>query len=201
MDQNILFQIQYGLFVLSARCQDRDNGCIINTVMQVTNEPNQIVTAVNRSHLTHDMIMETGDFNISVLTEQAPFELYQHFGYQSGRKVNKLDGSIAALRAENGVCYLTEHVSAWLSARVKQQWDLGTHTLFLAEVTDGAMLCKETPVTYGYYQKNVKEIPKTEAVKGYRCKICGYIYEGDVLPKDYICPVCKYGAEVFEKIG
>ncbi|MDD2979913.1 MAG: flavin reductase [Hespellia sp.] len=200
MDNKAMYQLTYGLFVLSAKDGKKDNGCIINTAAQVTTTPNRITIAVNKQNFTHDMIKKTGAFNLSILDESVPFEVFQRFGFQSGRDVDKLDG-IEALRAENGIVYLKEHASAFLSGKVVQEMDLGSHTLFLADVTDGELLSGGSPVTYTYYQSHIKPKPQTTEKKGYRCKICGYIYEGDPLPEDFICPICKHGAADFEKIG
>lgn len=200
MDKRAMYQLTYGLFILTARDGDKDNGCIVNTVSQVTTSPNRIVVAVNKQNYTHDMIVKTGEFNVSVLTEQSKFETYKHWGFQSGRDVDKTE-EITFSRAANGIIYLAEETNAFLSAKVVSMTDLGTHTLFLADVTDGEVLSEDASVTYSYYQKNIKPQPEaTEKKKGFICTVCGYIYEGDVLPEDFICPWCKHPASDFRPI-
>lgn len=199
-NQAAMFQLSYGLFVLSAKDEKKDNGCIVNTVQQVTTSPNRILVAVNKGNYTHDMIMKTGEFNASILSEDADFDIFKHFGFQSGRDVNKMEGLEDFDRAENGIIYLTKGANAYISAKVVQTTDLGSHTLFLADVTDGDVLNNVPSVTYAYYHKNIKPQPQETKKTGWRCKICGYIYEGEELPADFICPICKHGAEDFEKI-
>ena len=199
MDKKAMYQLTYGLFVLTAKDGDKDNGCIINTAGQVTTSPNRITIAVNKQNYTHDMIKKTGEFNVSILDETAPFSTFERFGFQCGRDTDKIAGC-PVLRAENGIVYLKENASAFISGKVVQEMDLGSHTLFLADVTDGEVLSGVNPVTYAYYQSNIKPKPEKTEKKGYRCKICGYIYEGDPLPEDFICPICKHGAVDFEKI-
>lgn len=202
MDTKAMFKLGYGLYVLTSKQGEKDNGCIINTVMQVTTSPNRISITVNKSNYTHDMIKETGIFNVSVLTETTGFDVFQRFGFQSGKDCDKFEGYSAVKRGENGVLYCTEHTNAFISGKVINSIDLGTHTMFIADVTDCEMLSDETSVTYDYYHKNIKSQPKKEekAAGGYVCTICGYIYEGDVLPPDFVCPLCKHGAEAFEPI-
>lgn len=200
MDNNAMFKIGYGLYILSAHQDGKDNGCIINTVTQVTNTPNRIMIAVNKQNYTHDMIDATKAFNVSILTTQAPFEIFTRFGFQSGRNVDKLDNFGTIDRTENGIFYVNQYTNAAISAEVFNQVDLGTHTMFLADVKDAIVLSNEETVTYSYYQSNIKPKPAETAKKGWRCKICGYIYEGEILPPDFICPICKHGASDFEKI-
>lgn len=199
MDSKAMHQITYGLYILSAREGEKDSGCVVNTVQQVTSSPNRISVAVNKQNYTHDMILHSGKFNVSVLSQSAPFSLFQNFGFQSGRDADKF-AAVPFARAENGVARLTEHATAFLSGTVVSTVDLGTHTLFIADVTDGAVLSAEEPVTYGYYQKHIKPAPQAAPKKGWRCRICGYIYEGDPLPEDFVCPICKHGASDFEKL-
>ncbi|MDE6915215.1 MAG: flavin reductase, partial [Lachnospiraceae bacterium] len=185
---------------LTAREGDKDNGCIVNTVSQVTTEPNRIVVAVNKNNYTHDMIVRTGTFNVSILTENSKFETYKHWGFQSGASVDKAEG-ISYQRAENGIIYLAEETNAYLSAKVVSMTDLGTHTLFLADVTAGEVLSQDSSVTYSYYQNNIKTAPAAaDKKKGFICTVCGYIYEGDVLPDDFICPWCKHPASDFKAL-
>lgn len=195
-----MHRLSYGLFVLTAKEGEKDNGCIVNTVIQVTTEPNCIAVAVNKKNYTHDMIERTGMFNVSVLTEKSSFETYKHWGFQSGADVDKAK-EITFSRANNGIIYLTEETNAFISARVRSMVDLGTHTLFLAEVTDAEVLSDDPSVTYAYYQSNIKQAPKADAQKkGFICTVCGYIYEGDTLPDDFICPWCKHPASDFKPL-
>ena len=201
MDLNALNHISYGLYVLSVRLGDKDNGCIVNTVTQVTSSPTRIAVTVNKQNLTHDVLLHTGSFNVSVISESAKFALFKRFGFQSGRDADKFDGLSGMRRAANQIAYITEGISAYLSAKVISSVDLGTHTLFIAEVTECEVLSEDAPMTYAYYHANVKPKPEeSPAAKGFRCKICGYIYEGEELPPDFICPWCKHGVEDFEKI-
>ena len=201
MNTNALFNIGYGLYILTANEGEKDNGCIINTAMQVTSDPLQIAIAVNKKNYTNEMIQRTRKFNISVLTENAKFEIFKQFGFQSGRDVEKFASFYDTKRSPNGVLYITQATNAFMSAYVKQEIDLGTHSLFIGQLVASEVLSSEPSATYAYYHKYIK--PKSEnknATKGWRCKICGYIYEGETLPADYICPICKHGAADFEKI-
>jgi len=200
MDTKALFKIGYGLYVLTATQGEKDNGCIINTVMQVTSDPCQIGIAVNKLNYTNKMIQETKKFNVSVLSEGVKFETFKHFGFQSGSNVNKFESFYDTKRSPNGVLYITKDTNAFMSAYVKQEIDLGTHTLFIAQLVGAEVLSDRPTVTYDYYQKNIKPKPEQTKKSGWRCKICGYIYEGEELPADFICPLCKHGASDFEKI-
>ncbi len=194
-----LFKLSYGLFVLSAREGEKDNGCIINTVMQITDTPLQIAVGINKDNYTYEMIEKTGTFNVSVLTEDVPFSVFESFGFKSGRTEDKFSAFNDKERSENGIFYLTKYTNAFISAKVVNILDCGTHMMLIAEVTDAKTLSDAPSVTYDYYFKNIK--PKPEAKKkGYVCKICGYVYEGDTLPEDYICPLCKHPASDFEPI-
>lgn len=201
MDTNALFHLEYGLYLLSVR-GEKDNACIINTVMQITDKPLQICIVVNKANYTHDILLQSKKFNVSVLTKSAPFSVYSDFGYVSGHEKDKFQGRTDVARAKNGIYYLTENANAYLSGQVKQIVELSTHTLFLCEVTETAVLSDEASVTYNYYQKNVKKqiLKKDSSQKGYICEVCGYIYEGEELPPDYICPICKHGTEVFRPL-
>ena len=199
MDTKALFKIGYGLYVLTAN-DEKDNGCIINTVMQVTSNPLQIAIAINKRNYTTAMIQKTRKFNISVLSEKADFNIYKHFGYQSGKDVNKFENFSDTKRSPNGVLYITSGTNAYMSAYVQQEIDLGTHFLFIGQLVASENLSDDKSATYEYYQNNVKPKPETNNKKGWRCKICGYIYEGEELPADYICPICKHGAADFEKL-
>ena len=202
MDPAAFFKLSYGLFVLTAREGEKDNGCIINTAQLLTDTPKRITIAVNKQNLTHDMILRTGVFNVSVLTEKVPFKVFQHFGFQSGRDTDKFAGWQGP-RSANGLCYLPEYTNALLSGRVISTADYGTHTLFVAEVTEARILSEEPSVTYSYYFQHIKPKPQPQAEqkKGFVCKICGYVYEGDTLPEDFICPLCKHGAADFEPLS
>ena len=199
IDNAALFAISYGLFVLSAKDGARDNGCIINTVIQVTSTPKCIAFAVNKENMTHDMVLKTGLFNVSVLSDTSKFPLYERFGLHSGKEVQKFEGFDAYARSLNGITYITEGVNAFMSGKIISAVDCGTHTMFVASLTEAKKLSSEPSVTYEYYRQNIK--PKAGAgaqkKKGWLCTVCGYIYEGEVLPPDFICPVCKHGAEVF----
>lgn len=196
IDNNTMFKISYGLFVLSAKEGERDNGCIINTVTQVTYTPQRITIAVNKENYTCKMIEETGLFNVSVLTENVPFSMIQHFGFQKGTEVDKFAGD-QGLRSENGLKYIDEYTNAYLSGKVIDSVDCGSHMVFLADVTEAVILSDAPSVTYAYYQDHIKPKPEKK-VKGYVCKICGYVYEGDALPQEYVCPICGHGREDFE---
>ena len=201
IEKNAMFKLSYGLFVLSSVEFGKDNGCIINTVMQITDEPKRIAVGVNKSNRTHDMIDATGVFNVSVLTESTPFDVFQRFGFQSGRDVDKFAG-LPAERSENWVRYLPEHTNAVLSGEVIQKIDCGTHTLFIADVTEAKVLSDEPSVTYDYYFKHIKPkpaaAPAESGKKKWVCQLCGYVHEGDELPADFVCPLCKHGADDFE---
>jgi len=203
IEPNAMFSLSYGLFVLTARDGSRDNGCIINTVTQLTDTPKRITIAVNKQNCTHDMIAKTGVFNVSVLSEAAPFRLFEHFGFHSGRNTDKFADFRHAERSENGLYRLNKYANAFLSAKVTGSYDYGTHTLFVADVTEARMLDSAPSVTYAYYFANIKPKPQPpEGIKkGFICKICGYVYEGETLPPDFICPICKHGAADFEPLA
>ena len=203
MNKKAMYSLSYGLFVLTAREGEKDNGCIINTAAQVTSTPNRISIAVNKDNYTHDMVLRSGKFNISILSERASFDLFRHFGFQSGRTVDKFADFTACARSENGLYYVTEGTNAYISGAVEQTVDLGTHTLFIASVTDMEVLAPEPSATYAYYQSAIKPKPQPQAPQGktvWRCTVCGYVYEGEELPADYICPLCKHPASDFEKV-
>lgn len=197
MDDKALLKLTYGLYILTAKDGEKDNGCVVNTVGQLTYNPNKIQVAVNKNNLTHDMILNTGEFNVSVLTENSKFETYKHWGFQSGRDCDKTE-NIEFSRSENGLIYLTEECNAFISAKVCSSVDLGTHTLFIADVTEMQVLNDDNSASYDYYHKNIKPAPESNVKKGFICTVCGYIYEGDSLPDDFICPWCKHPASDFE---
>ena len=200
MDTNALFKIGYGLYILTAKEDNKDNGCIINTVMQVTSDPCMIAVAVNKLNYTNQMIQKTRKFNVSTLSEDATFDVFKHFGFQSGANVNKFETFYDVKRSLNGLFYITKDTNSYMSAYVKQEIDLNTHTLFIAQLVGAEILSDVPTATYEYYRNNIKPKQKEEKKSGWRCKICGYIYEGENLPPDYICPLCKHGASDFEKI-
>ncbi len=196
-----MYALSYGLFILAARQGEKDNGCIINTTMQVTTEPNRLIITVDKKNYTHDMVKATGRFTQSILSEKADFSLFRRFGFQSGRDADKFAGFGGTKRGEDGVLYVTEGVNAWLSCRVVSTLDLGTHTLFLADVEDGDMISSDPSATYAYYHAHIKPAPQAAPAGGTKkwvCRICGYVYEGDQLPADSICPICKHPASDFE---
>ena len=201
LDGNALFKLSYGLFVLTAKEKNKDNGCIINTVVQITDNPKRVLIAINKKNLTHDMILNTKEFNLSVLTTETPFKTFQHFGFQSGKNVDKFNCNIKTERSENGIYYLSEYTNAYLSCHVISTLDYETHTVFMAELNEAHILSNIPSCTYQYYFDRIKpSLKMPEAKKGYICKICGYVYEGEDLPNDFICPLCKHGIEDFEKI-
>ena len=200
MDNKALFNIGYGLYVVTAKDGDRSNGCIINTVMQVTSSPLLIAVGVNKQNYTHDLIIKNGEFNISILTEDAPFEVFKHFGFQTGKLVDKLSDYEEKSMGENGLFYLTKYTNAYLSCKLIDTIDFGTHSLFKAEVIDAKVINEDDAVTYTYYHKNIKPKPEQQSKKGWRCNICGYVHEGEDLPSDFVCPLCKHGADDFIEI-
>lgn len=200
MDNKALFKIGYGLYVLTAQSGGKDNGCIVNTFMQLTSDPLTVLLGVNKQNLTHDMILETGLFNVCVLSEQTPFEVFKHFGFSSGRNTEKFADFPDVQRAENGLMYLTKHSNALLCGKVLDATDCGTHTLFRAEITDAQVLSGARSVTYDYYQSFIKPKPVPKEKTVWVCRICGYVYEGEELPADFVCPVCKHGAADFIKM-
>lgn len=201
IDNTAMFKLSYGLFVLTASDGGRDNGCIINTVQMVTDSPKRISVTVNKSGLTHDMIKNTGVFAVSVLSEDAGFGIIEKYGFASGRDVNKFEGD-EIRRSSNAVAVVTDGANAYMSAKVISETDCGTHTLFIAEVTEAETLTAAPSMTYSYYLDHVKPKPSIadEDKVGFVCKVCGYVYEGETLPADYICPLCKHGAEDFEPL-
>jgi flavin reductase (DIM6/NTAB) family NADH-FMN oxidoreductase RutF/rubredoxin len=205
MDPKAMMKLSYGLFVLTAKTGEKINGCITNTAIQVTTEPNQIAFAVNKANLTHDMVKESGRFVISIISEKAEFSLFKHFGFQSGRNVDKFADFDSYKLTESGIPYITAGINAYLEGEVVSASDLGTHTLFVCKVTDMEVLTEDASATYAYYHANIKpkpqEVKKTEEGKViWRCTICGYEYEGDPIPDDFICPWCKHPASDFERV-
>lgn len=199
MNTDALFKVTYGLYVLIAREGGFDNGCIINTFSQITNSPNRVAVVVNKTNKTADMIRKTGVFNVSILSRTANFDLFKNFGFQSGNEVNKFVDFTDVSRSENGLLYLTKCSNAYISGKVINTVDFDTHYMFVGDLENAVILNDEKSITYDDYHSKVKPKPETK-VKGYRCKICGYVYEGEVLPDNYICPLCKHGPDDFEKI-
>lgn len=203
MDKKAMYNLSYGLFVLTSAFEGRDSGCIINTGIQVTSQPNRISIVVNQGNFTKELVEKSGKFNLSVLSEAASFETFRHFGFQSGRDVNKFAAYSDCKRSANGLYYITAGTNAYISATVEQTVDLGTHMLFIAAVDDMEVLSKDPSATYAYYQSQIKPKPVQQSSAGktaWRCTVCGYIYEGEELPVDFICPLCKHPASDFEKI-
>lgn len=203
MDTKALFNIGYGLYVLTAREGEKDNGCIVNTVMQVTSEPLRLVVAVNKANYTNGMIARTGKFNVSVLDENVTFDVFKRFGFQTGASADKFDGFTDAEREENGLLALTgRFANAVFTCRLVDTVDFPTHTMFIGEPTDARVLSDAATCTYSYYQKSVKPRPEAKKTEKtvWRCTICGYEYEGETLPDDFICPLCKHPASDFEKV-
>ena len=204
MNPKAMFNISYGLYVLTANLDGKDNGCIINTVTQVTSDPNQITIAVNKANYTRDMIAQSKKFTASIISQQADFELFKRFGFQSGTTADKFAGFSATRRLPNEALLITEGTNAYISGYVTQEIDLGTHSLFIASVTDMDVLNDTPAATYTYYHQHIKPkpqaAPKKEGKTIWRCTICGYEYEGDELPADFICPICKHPASDFEKV-
>ena len=204
-DPKALQKLSYGLFIVTANAFGKDNGCITNTVMQVTGQPNRVCLTVSKQNYTHDMLMEHGVFTASVISEKADFELFRRFGFQSGRDTDKFAGFQAVTRTENGTLAVTQGTNAFISGRTFHSIDLGTHTMFLADVTEMQVLTTDPSATYAYYHAQIK--PKPDAVGTtpdgqtiWRCTICGYEYVGEELPEDFICPLCKHPASDFEKV-
>ena len=199
-ETNAMFKINYGLYLLAAKDENKDNACIINAVNQITDNPKRIAIAVNKHNLTHDMVLNTGKFSISVLTEETPFAIFSKFGYHSGKDVDKFADCKDISRCSNGTAYLPEYSNAIICAKVINTKDYDTHTLFVGEVESSEVLSDSPSLTYSYYLENIRTKTATPKKKGFKCKICGYVYEGETLPADYICPICKHGAIDFEPI-
>ena len=198
IEKEAMYKIPYGLFMVSTPNGAKQNGCIVNTVSMITDNPKRITVYLNKSNYTEELIKAHGIFNVSILTEKTPFEIFKQFGFQSGRDVDKFAGTDYP-KTENGLYYLPNYANAVLSARVIDFHEYGTHTLFVAEVTEAKALSSEASVTYGYYLENIKPKVQKSATEKWVCKICGYTHEGE-LPQDFICPWCKHPAEDFEKV-
>lgn len=199
-DLTALFKIGYGLYVVTSNDGKKDNGLIVNTVTQVTDTPNRVAVTINKQNYSHHVIKQTGIMNVNCLSTAAPFKVFETFGFQSGRTVDKF-ADCTPLRSDNGLVFLPRYINAFMSLKVEQYVDFGTHGMFICSITEARVISNAETMTYTYYQNNVKPKPQTKGKKGFVCKICGYIYEGDVLPDDFICPLCKHGAADFEPIG
>jgi len=204
MDNTALYKLGYGLYVLTAHADGKDvggkdNGCITNTVMQITSAPTAVgVFSLNKQNYTHDMVMQARRCNVSVLTVETPFAVFQRFGFQTGKIVDKFADYADISRSENGILYLTKHANAFLSFEITDTIDCGSHTLFKGNISDGKVLGSAESVTYSYYQQSIKPKPQLIQKTSYCCNICGYVYEGEVLPEDFVCPLCKHGASDFQ---
>ncbi len=198
-DMNALFNIGYGLYVVTSNDGKKDNGLIVNTISQVTNTPNRVAVTINKQNYSHHVIKQTGIMNVNCLSQDAPFKVFETFGFQSGRNTEKFAGC-TPLRSDNGLIFLPRYINAFMSLKVEQYVDLDTHGMFICSVTEARVISNVETMTYTYYQNNVKPKPETAGKKGFVCKICGYVYEGDKLPDDYVCPLCKHGAADFEPI-
>ena len=198
-DLTALFNIGYGLYVVTSNDGKKDNGLIVNTVTQVTNTPNRVAVTINKENYSHHVIRQTGVMNVNCLDTSAPFSIFQNFGFQSGRSVDKFQGQ-EVLRSDNGLVFLSRHINSFMSLKVEQYIDLGTHGMFICAVTEARVISDNPTMTYTYYQESVKPQPETEGKKGFVCKVCGWVYEGDTLPDDIVCPLCKHGANDFEPI-
>ena len=199
-DLNALFNIGYGLYVVTCKDGEKDNGLIVNTVTQVTNTPNRVAVTINKQNYSHHIIKQTGIMNVNCLDTSAPFALFQNYGFQSGRTADKFAG-VEELRSDNGLRFLPGNISAFMSLQVESYLDLDTHGMFICTVTEARVISDKETMTYTYYQNNVKPQPETAGKKGYVCKICGWVYEGEPLPEDIVCPLCKHGAADFEPIA
>ena len=201
-DLTALFKIGYGLYVVTSNDGKRDNGLIVNTISQVTSSPNRVAVCINKDNYSHHVIKQTGIMNVNCLSVEAPFSVFECFGFRSGRNVDKFENEKDnLLRSDNGLVFLSKYINAFMSLKVEQYVDLDTHGMFICTVTEARVLSDKETMTYTYYQSNVKPKPETEGKKGYVCKVCGYVYEGDELPEDFVCPLCKHGAADFEPIS
>ena len=199
-DLSALFNIGYGLYVVTSNDGRKDNGLIVNAVTQVTSAPNRVAVTINKQNYSHHVIKQTGVMNVNCLSTEAPFSVFENFGFQSGRNVDKF-ADFAPLRSDNGLAFLPKYINSFMSLKVEDYLDLDTHGMFICSITEARVISDKETMTYTYYQNNVKPKPQTEGKKGFVCKICGYVYEGDELPEDFVCPLCKHGAADFEPIS
>lgn len=199
-DMSALYKIGYGLYVVTSNDGIKDNGLIVNTVSQVTSSPSRIAVCINKLNYSHDTVMQTGIMNVNCLSVEAPFSIFESFGFRSGKNVDKFAG-YEMIRSDNGLAILPQYINAFMSLKVEEYVDLGTHGMFICSVSEAQVISERETMTYSYYQENVKPKPNTEKKKGYVCTVCGYVYEGDELPDDFVCPTCKHPASDFEKIS
>jgi flavin reductase (DIM6/NTAB) family NADH-FMN oxidoreductase RutF len=195
-----LFNIGYGLYVVTSHDGQKDNGLIVNTVTQVTSTPNRIAVTINKQNYSHHVIRQTGKMNVNCLDISAPFSIFQNYGFQSGRTADKFAG-VPELRSDNGLRFLPMYINSFMSLQVEDYVDLGTHGMFICSITEARVMSDKETMSYTYYQNNVKPRPETQGKKGYVCKVCGWVYEGEELPDDIVCPLCKHGAADFEPIA
>lgn len=200
VDPKATFRLGYGLYVVTSHDGNKDNGLIVNTVMQVTASPNRIAVAIDKKNYSHDVIRKSGRMNVNCLTEEAPFLVFETFGFQSGRNVDKF-ADCTPKRSENGLIVLPKYINAYLSLRVQDYIDLDTHGMFICTVEEAEVVSDAPSMTYAYYHAHVKPKPQPQEKKGFVCKICGYVYEGETLPEDFVCPICKHGAADFEPLS
>ena len=198
-DLTAMFRIGYGLYVVTSNDGTKDNGLIVNTVSQVTDSPNRVAVCINKANYSHHVIRQTGIMNVNCLSVDAPFSVFQNFGFRSGRNADKFEGE-EVVRSDNGLVFLTKYINAFMSLKVEQYIDLDSHGMFICSVEEARVMSDRDTMTYTYYQNNVKPKPETAGKKGFVCKVCGYVYEGDVLPDDFVCPLCKHGPADFEPI-
>lgn len=201
LDKTALYKIGYGLYVVTTNDGIRDNGCIVNAVLQAADKPLRVVVSINKANYTYEVVRKTGKLNVNALSIGTPFEVFRHFGFQSGRNTDKFaDCAAAAPRSDNGLIYLPQDANGYLSLKVEKEIDLSSHGMFICEVVESRSLSDAETMTYSYYQSNVKPKPQPQEKKGWVCKVCGYVYDGDELPEDFACPVCKHLADDFERL-
>ena len=199
-DMSALFKIGYGLYVVTSHDGKKDNGLILNSVTQVTNTPNRVAVTINKDNYSHDVIKKSGKMNLCCLSTEAPFDIFKQFGFQSGRNVNKFEG-MEVLRSDNGLVFLKQYINSFMSLEVVNYIDLGTHGMFICSISEARVISDKPTMSYDYYFANVKPKPEVQSKKkGWVCKICGYVYEGEELPEDFVCPLCKHGPADFEKL-
>ena len=198
-DSTALFKIGYGLYVITSNDGKRDNGMICNTVTQVASSPELVAVSINKANYTHDTVKATGVMNVNCLTEDAPFDIFKKYGFVSGRDTDKFAGE-KVFHSQNSCVILGGYINSFISLKVVNYMDMGSHGMFICEITDAVVMSDKPSMTYAYYHANVKPKPQPKATKGWVCKICGYVYEGETLPEDYICPLCKHPASDFEPL-
>ena len=201
IDSKALYNIGYGLYVITTNDGTKDTGCVVNSVIQAANAPLRVVVCIIKANYTYEAVHASGILNVNCLDRETPFSVFQHFGFRSGRTVDKFaEIGDTAPRSANGLICLPEHVNSFLSLKVEKELDLGSHAMFICEVTESKRLSTAETMTYAYYQSDVKPKPQPKEKKGWVCRVCGYVYEGDELPEDFICPTCKHGTDAFEKL-